>query len=90
MKIVKKVQQEYFEAILEGRKTFELRLADFKCKPGDTLVLKEQKQGTREFTGREKEFDITYIASTKEAEKFSTKEDNDKYGFVVLAINDKK
>jgi hypothetical protein len=90
MKIVKKVQQEYFEAILEGRKTFELRLADFKCKPGDTLVLKEQKQGTREFTGREKEFDITYIASTKEAEKFSTKEDIDKYGFVVLAINDKK
>ena len=41
MRIKKKVQQEYFEAVVEGKKRFEVRLANFKCKPGDTLVLKE-------------------------------------------------
>lgn len=44
MKILKKVKHEYFEAIMEGRKSFEIRLADFKYKPGDTLVLLEQKK----------------------------------------------
>lgn len=33
MKIVKKVQQEYFEEVLKGKKRFEVRLADFECKP---------------------------------------------------------
>ena len=47
MKVLKKVQHEYFEAVLEGRKQFELRLADFKYKPGDILVLLEQKQGKK-------------------------------------------
>lgn len=41
MKILKKVQHEYFEAVLEGKKQFEIRLADFKYKPGDILVLLE-------------------------------------------------
>ncbi len=47
MKIYKKVQEEYFKAIIEGRKQFEIRLADFKYKPGDTLILLEQKQSTK-------------------------------------------
>ena len=38
MKIIKKVQSKYFKAIQEGRKGFEVRLADFKCKEGDILV----------------------------------------------------
>ena len=41
-KINKKIQQEYFEAVSEGKKRFEVRLANFECKPGDILVLQEQ------------------------------------------------
>lgn len=89
MRIEKKVQQKYFEAVAEGRKGFEVRLADFKCKLGDTLVLKEQKQGTKELTGREIECEVLYKFNTKEMEKFHTKEEIDKYGFIVLAIRKK-
>jgi len=39
MKIEKKVWPKYFQKILDGDKTFELRLADFKCNPSDVLVL---------------------------------------------------
>ncbi len=89
MKIEKKVQQEYFEAILEGKKRFEVRLADFKCKPEDTLVLKEQKQGTRKLTGREIECEILFEFNTKEMEKFHSKEEIEKHGFVILSTRKK-
>ncbi|MFA4817374.1 MAG: DUF3850 domain-containing protein [Parcubacteria group bacterium] len=39
--IHKKVWKEYFEEIISGEKKFELRLADFEVKKGDTLVLEE-------------------------------------------------
>jgi hypothetical protein len=69
MKIFKKVRHEYFEAILEGRKQFEIRLADFRYKPGDTLVLLEQRQGKRELSGRKLECEILFTINTKTAEK---------------------
>lgn len=89
MKIYKKVQKEYFEAIVEGRKRFEIRLADFECKDGDTIVLQEQKPGTSELTGREINCEVLYNFNTKIMEKFHTKEEIDKHGFVVLAIRKK-
>ena len=89
MKIEKKVQQNYFEAVIEGKKRFEVRLADFECKPGDVLVLKEQKQGTSKLTGRKIECEVLYKFNTKDIEKFYTKEEIDKYGFVILAIRKK-
>jgi hypothetical protein len=89
MKIEKKVQQKYFEDVLEGKKRFEVRLADFKCKPGDVLILKEQKQGTKDLTGRKIECEVLYKFNTKEMEKFHTKEEIEKYGLVILAIRKK-
>ncbi|MBW3012927.1 DUF3850 domain-containing protein [Candidatus Woesearchaeota archaeon] len=88
-KIKKKVQQEYFEAVSEGRKRFEVRLADFDCGEGDTLVLQEQKQGTTELTGRELDCEVLFKFNTKDMEKFHTKEELEKYGLVVLAIRKK-
>lgn len=41
MEIEKKVWPQYFEKILSGEKTFEIRLADFECGLGDVLLLKE-------------------------------------------------
>lgn len=86
MKIFKKVQSKYFKAVAEGRKRFEVRLADFKCRPGDLLVLQEQKEGTKELTGRQLECEVLYKFNTKEMERFHKKEEIEKYGLVVLAI----
>jgi ASC-1-like (ASCH) protein len=89
MRIEKRVQGRYFNDVLEGRKRFEIRLADFKCKEGDTLVLKEQKQGTKELTGRKLECEVLYKFNTKNVEKFYKKREIEKYGLVVLAIRKK-
>lgn len=89
MKILKKVKHEYFEAIMEGRKSFEIRLADFKYKPGDTLVLLEQKKGSAELSGRKLACEVLFTINTKVAQKFWTKKKIDKYGLVVLSLRRK-
>jgi len=89
MKIFKKVQHEYFEALLEGRKQFEIRLADFKYKPGDTLVLLEQMKGKKELSGRKLECEILFTLNTKVAEKFWSKKMIDKHGLAVLSLRRK-
>jgi len=52
MRIEKKVWPEYFQQIIDGKKTFELRLNDFDISEGDTLVLNEWDPATKDFTGR--------------------------------------
>ena len=88
-RVEKKVQKEYFDAIVEGRKRFEVRLADFDCEHGDVLVLKEQKQGNNELTDREIECEVLYKFNTKDVEKFYSKEDIEKHGLVILTIRKK-
>jgi len=88
MIIRKKVQQKYFQAVEDGRKPFEIRLADFQSKPGDTMVLEEQ-DGAGVLTGKKIECEVLYKFNVKDVEKFYSKKDLDKYGLVVLAIRRK-
>ena len=53
MEIEKKIWPEYFEMIVQGKKTIELRLADFKLNKGDILILREYDLKTDSYTGRE-------------------------------------
>lgn len=85
MKIEKKVWPEYFRKIKSGNKTFELRLADWKCKIGDVLVLKEWDPKTKEYTGREIEKKVIYVIKTKD-QKFWNKEGVEKYGFQIISF----
>ena len=85
MRIEKKIWPEYFQLILEGKKTYELRLADFECNPGDILVLKEFNPKTKQFTGRFLEKEITYICKTKNLDLWS-KEEIEKYGFQIISF----
>ncbi len=39
--IKKKIWPKFFNLVASGKKRFELRLADFDIKEGDTFVLKE-------------------------------------------------
>lgn len=84
-KIEKKVWPEYFQAILDGKKTYELRLADFECNDGDILILEEWNPKTKEYTGRIIEKIVTYVGKTK-ALTFWPKEDIDKYGYQIIAF----
>ena len=85
MRHTKKVWPEYFQKILEGKKTYELRLADRECKEGDILVLKEWNPKNEKYTGRKIERRVAYVLKTKDL-KFWTKEDIDKYGFQIIAF----
>jgi len=84
-RIEKKLWQEYFQLVLDGKKTFELRLADFDINEGDILILKEWDHLKKEYTGREIEKEVTYIAITKGAEKFWSKEKIDEHGFQIIS-----
>jgi len=85
MKIEKKCWPDYFQAILEGRKSFELRLADFECKQGDILVLREFNPKTKQFTGRVLKKEVTFVLKTKDFCPWAKKEVN-KYGFQVIQL----
>jgi len=52
MEIKKKTWPEHFQLVLDGKKSFDLRLADFPLNKGDTLILEEYDPKTKEYTGR--------------------------------------
>jgi len=87
MKIEKKVLREYFQKIVDGIKTYELRLADFECTDGDILVLREWNEESNTYTGRILEKEITYVLKTKDI-PFWTKEQIDQKGYQIIAFKD--
>ena len=81
----KKIHPKFFGLILNGKKTFELRLADWECNEGDILVLQEWDPEKNEYTGRQIEKVITYISKTKNINHWS-KEEIEKYGFQIISF----
>ena len=86
--IKKKIWAEYFDAIVSGRKKFELRLADFDVAEGDTLVLQEWDKHKKEYTGREITKKVTYVLKLKldDLARTNPQEDWDKHGMQILSI----
>ena len=85
MRIEKKAWPGFLDKIQSGEKTYDLRLADFECKPGDVLVLKEWDPKTEQYTGKVLEKKVTYVSKTKDV-TFWTKEEMDKHGFQIIAL----
>lgn len=56
-----KTLSQYFEQVLAGYKTFEIRENDRDFKVRDTLELLEIDNDTKEFTGRTITRKVTYI-----------------------------
>jgi hypothetical protein len=83
--INKKVWLGYFDDLVSGKKKFELRLNDFEVHEGDTLVLQEWNQNTKEYTGRQIEKKVTYVLKTKDNNFFSP-EDIEKYGYQAISL----
>ncbi len=85
MEIEKKVWPKFFEKILKGDKNFELRLNDFVCNIGDTLILREWDPKSKDYTGRIIKKKVTYVLKTKNV-KFWSKEDIEKHGFQIISF----
>jgi hypothetical protein len=85
--IKKKAWPETFEAVLNGKKKFDLRLDDFPCSEGDILILEEWNPATKQYTGRKIEKKIKYVMKTKDL-KFWKKEDVDRLGLQVISFED--
>jgi ribosomal protein S17 len=85
MIIRKKTWPEAFEKILSGEKTFDARLANFNCKPGDILVLEEYDPKVKKYTGRKIEKEVTFVLNTKK-QKYWTQSDIKRAGLQIIAF----
>jgi ASC-1-like (ASCH) protein len=56
-----KIWPEYFEAVLSGKKTFEIRKNDRGFQVNNLLLLQEYNPEAEEYTGRELLVEVTYI-----------------------------
>lgn len=78
-----KVWPDYYDAIEDGRKPFEIRLNDRKYKVGDTLRLREYAPGPDEYTGRECRRTVTFMLDGNDPQAFAF---GLKAGFVAMGI----
>lgn len=70
-----KIAPEYFEEVISGRKTFEVRKHDRPYTVGDKLILREYRGHT--FSGNETSVFVTYILTDR---------NYCKEGFCILGI----
>jgi ASC-1-like (ASCH) protein len=56
-----KIWPEYMQAIVDGRKTYELRRLERRYKVGDTLLIREYDTENKLLTGRELTLEITGV-----------------------------
>ncbi len=85
MRIEKKIWPEFFNEVASGKKSFDVRLADWECQPGDTLILREWDPKTKDYTGRKTEKTVTIVVKTKDMKYFQQNEIG-KYGYQVIGL----
>lgn len=85
MLIEKKIWPKRFKEI--KKKIPEIRLADFKIKKGDTLVLKEWNPKNKTYTGRKINFKVgSVIKIPKDIKQFYSNKDIKRYGIYVIEL----
>lgn len=83
--VERKVNAEFFEIILSGKKKFETRLGDLDIKEGDTLLLREVKDGI--YTGREVSKKVLYTKYFKVQDYHWKLEDIIDKGLVTISFD---
>ncbi len=81
--IKKKIWPEWFKLIKSGKKKFELRLADFRVKKGEVLILEEWNPKTKKYTGRKIKKKVKYVLKFK-LNDFGQKKKIEKKGLYVI------
>lgn len=84
--IKKKILTEYFDAIASGKKTCELRLADFNVAEGDMLKLREWDPEVQQYTGRELEKTVTHVNKFDVQKLFWSLDEIKKNGLYLLSL----
>jgi len=72
---------EYFQLMVSGEKSFDLRKNDRDFRAGHELLLKEYDKDSKKYTSRKLHFKITYVLKGEEAETFGLKK-----GFCILGL----
>ena len=85
MQIKKKTWPELFQKMLDGKKTVDVRLADFDLNEGDILVFEEYNPETKEYTGRVLKKKVKNLNKIKLTE-FHSVEDIEKHGHWVIEL----
>ncbi len=83
--IKKKVWPKYFKLLKSGKKNFELRLANFKVKEGDILILNEWDPKKQKYTGRKIKRKAKYILKFN-LNDFSQKREIEKRGLYIISF----
>lgn len=65
-----KTWPEYFLAVCQLKKQFEIRKNDRDFKVGDTLMLQEYNPNNKEYTGRVVDRKVTYITDFAQQDGF--------------------
>jgi len=81
--IRKKIWPKYFQLVKSGKKKFELRLADFRIKAGDSLILEEWNPKRKEYTGRKIKTKVKYVLKFN-LNDFGQNKDIEKKGLYVI------
>lgn len=83
--IKKKTWPELFNLVISGKKKFDVRLADFDVKEGDTIVLEEWNPETKQYTGRKAEKKINYVLKFT-LDKFGQEDEIKNKGLFVIQL----
>jgi len=83
--IKKKIWPKYFNLVSPGKKKFELRLADFEVKEGDTLLLEEWDPKIKQYSGRKIEKRVSYVLQFR-LDDFGQREAIEEKGLVVIQV----
>jgi len=83
--IRKKIWPKGFELVESGKKKFELRVADFKIKSGDILILEEWDPKKKEYTGRKTRRKAGYVFKFN-LDDFGQKKEIEKNGLYIIQL----
>jgi ASC-1-like (ASCH) protein len=83
--IRKKTWPKIFEMVKSGKKKFDVRLANFSVKEGDTLILEEWDPKKKKYTGRKLKKKVKYVLKFK-LDDFGQKKEIEKRGLHVIQL----
>ncbi len=87
MIIEKKTWPDLFQKVKNNKKHFDVRLADFKIKKGDILVLRKWNPKTKKYTGKKLKFKTGFVFKIpKDMKKFYSNTNIKKYGFYIIEL----
>jgi hypothetical protein len=76
---------DVFNSLASGQKTYELRLADFEVAPGDTLVIDEVDEVTKQPTGRSLRRKVGYVGKI-DGSKYWSQQDIETHGLQLISL----